>query len=188
MHGGFNNDVYGYLSSNRSSAIRIVNSILNNNFPESIHEDILQAVNLEVQEEAINRNRRDPYFRDRVLTAYEHQCAVCGFNVRVGNPLVAIEAAHIKWHQAGGPDTESNGIALCTLHHKLYDRGAFTVNDKMKVSISDQAHGTNGFSEWLLAFDGKEIRSPQRSSYYPNAIFTNWHVREVFQGYGREIS
>jgi putative restriction endonuclease len=25
---------------------------------------------------------------------------------------VALEAAHIKWHQAGGPDEESNGLAL----------------------------------------------------------------------------
>ena len=37
---------------------------------------------------------------------------------------LGIEAAHIKWHQAGGPDTEDNGLALCTLHHKRFDRGA----------------------------------------------------------------
>lgn len=41
-----------------------------------------------------------------------------GFNVRLGHQLVGVDAAHIQWHQAGGPDTEENGIALCSLHHK----------------------------------------------------------------------
>lgn len=187
VHGGFNEDIYKYLSNNRSLALRVVKSILDNNFPESIHEDILQAVNIEVNEAAIKRKKRDPSFRDRVLTAYEYQCAVCGFNVRVSNSLVGLEAAHIKWHQAGGPDTESNGIALCALHHKLFDRGAYTLNENMQVTVSDRAHGSNGLNEWLLVFSGKEIRAPQRSSFYPKISFTNWHVREVFQGYSREI-
>jgi hypothetical protein len=36
----------------------------------------------------------------------------------------------IRWHQGGGPDEESNGFALCVLHHKTFDLGAFTVNGK----------------------------------------------------------
>jgi predicted restriction endonuclease len=64
--------------------------------------------------------------------------AVCGFDVRLGNILIAIEAAHIKWHQAGGPDEERNGLALCSLHHKLFDRGVFTVSNSMSV-ISPKA-------------------------------------------------
>ena len=64
---------------------------------------------------------------------------------------VALEAAHIKWHQAGGPDEESNGLALCTMHHKLFDRGVFTLSDKMKVIVSEIANGTKGFQEWVIA-------------------------------------
>jgi len=50
------------------------------------------------------------------------------------------------------------------------------------MEISDRGHGTHGFTEWLGAYHGKTLRSPQRPSYYPEPIFVAWHVREVFQG------
>ncbi|MBU1171854.1 MAG: HNH endonuclease [Proteobacteria bacterium] len=188
VQGGFKKQIYDFLVCNKDQIPEIVSSILENNFPASIHEDILQAVGLDLEfTENIKRNR-DPNFRDRILNAYEYRCAVCGFNVRVGNSLVALEAAHIKWHQAGGPDIEENGVALCALHHKLFDRGAFTLSDNMKIIVSDRAHGTGGFEEWLMAYHGKKLIQPQRPSFFPEPQFVSWHIREVFQGDGRHPS
>ena len=45
--------------------------------------------------------RRDPSFRQRVLVAYEYQCAVCGLDLRICGITIALEAAHVRWHQAG---------------------------------------------------------------------------------------
>ena len=98
---------------------------------------------------------------------------------------VALEAAHIKWHQAGGPDEESNGLALCTMHHKLFDRGVFTLSEKMRVIVSESANGTKGFQEWVIAFHGISIRARQRPNYYPDTVAVEWHVSEVFQSPGR---
>ena len=84
----------------------------------------------------MNRQRRDPNFRANVLRAYEYRCAVCGFDVRLGPSPVALEAAHIKWHQAGGPDLEVNGLALCVLHQRLFDRGAFTLSKQLQIMVS----------------------------------------------------
>ncbi len=123
VHGGFASDVYRQLQSDRALLAGIVSRILNAHFPASIHEDILQAVGIDLEDVAAKAKIRDPHFRDRVLRAYEYRCAVCGFDVRVGDSLVGLEAAHIKWHQAGGPDEDNNGICLCTMHHKLFDRG-----------------------------------------------------------------
>jgi putative restriction endonuclease len=128
---------------------------------------------------------RSPDFRDRILRAYEYSCAVCGFDVRLGTMPVALEAAHIKWHQAGGQDEEANGLALCTLHHKLFDRGVFTLSSSMSVIVSEAADGTRGFQEWVVTFHDKAIRPPQRPTYYPDENWVAWHVREVFQGPGR---
>jgi putative restriction endonuclease len=122
---------------------------------------------------------------ERVLRAYEYSCAVCGFDVRLGTMSVALEAAHIKWHQAGGPDEESNGLALCTMHHKLFDRGVFTLSEKMRVIVSESANGTKGFQEWVITFHGSSIRAPQRPNYYPDKVAVEWHVSEVFQSPGR---
>jgi putative restriction endonuclease len=186
VHGGFTEKIYNFLISNKDQIPEIASFILEKNFPTSIHEDILKAVGIDLEYNDKIKRKRDPNFRDKILNAYEYQCAVCGFNVRVGNSLVALEAAHIKWHQAGGPDSEENGIALCALHHKLFDRGAFTLSKRRRIKVSDRAHGTKGFTEWLMAYHGKKLITPQRSSYYPEPQFVSWHVREVFQGYGRD--
>lgn len=187
VHGGFPIDIYQLLSKDHKFSAEIASRILETNFPASIHDDILQALGLDIETIASTSKIRDPRFRDRALSAYEYQCAVCGFNVRVGDSLVALEAAHIKWHQAGGPDQENNGIALCSMHHKLFDRGGFTITSDMRMKVSEIAYGTQGFNEWLMAYHGKEVRRPQRPAYYPEPTFVNWHVKEVFRGFARHI-
>lgn len=180
--GGFNDKAFELLSVDKSLVYHIANTVLNEHFPETIHEDILTAVGLNL--EYSSRKVRDPKFRDKILKAYEYSCAVCGFNVRLGHKLVAIEAAHIKWHQAGGPDLEENGIALCSMHHKLFDRGVFTINDSRKILVSEEAHGV-GFEEWLYRYHGQIVRNPIHPEYQPKESYIHWHLREVFRGPGR---
>lgn len=185
VRGGFKGPVFDQLMKDRGLLLEVIEGLLDTNSPASIHEDILQAVGLDMGVGPIATRKRSPLFRENVLRAYEYCCDVCGFNVRVGNTLVALEAAHIKWFQAGGPDSEANGVALCTMHHKLFDRGAFSLDDNMHIQISERAHGSSGFREWLMAFHSRKIRLPQRQSYYPKPSFVSWHVREVFQGPSR---
>ncbi|MGM7700523.1 phosphorothioated DNA-binding restriction endonuclease [Pseudalkalibacillus sp. Hm43] len=181
--GGFNDEVCQLLNRNPNIIEELADLILHKHFPQSIHEDILLAVGLEIR---IKKSKtRDPLFRNKILRAYEYSCAVCGFNIRLGNNLVAIEAAHIKWFQLGGPDTEQNGIALCSLHHKLFDRGVFTLTNKRQLIVSEEAHGTKGFREWLMNYHGNYLKSPINNSYSPNEAYLNWHFREVFRGEAR---
>ena len=74
----------------------------------------MDAVGLEIQFEQTLRRRRDPAFRERVLMAYQYRCAVCGYDLRLGTQQVALEAAHIKWHQAGGPGSRHCGACART--------------------------------------------------------------------------
>lgn len=57
-------------------------------------------------------------FRERVLQAYQHQCAFCRFR-----HVELLDAAHIvpDSHPEGEPVVR-NGLALCTLHHAAFDR------------------------------------------------------------------
>lgn len=181
--GGFNEEVLSLLQNNEALIQESAELLLNEHFPETIHQDLLDEVGLDF---SLRRKRkRDPHFRDKILKAYEYSCAVCGFNVRLGHNLVAIDAAHIQWYQAGGPDTEENGIALCSLHHKLFDRGVFTITEERVMLVAEQAHGTQGFEEWLMRFHGKKMRSPIHPVYMPKENFINWHIREVFRGPAR---
>jgi putative restriction endonuclease len=95
---------------------------------------------------------------------------------------VGLEAAHIKWHQAGGPDTINNGLALCVMHHKLLDLGVFTVSDGRQIQISDRVHGYHGPDEWIFRYQGKSLAVPQSPDDLPHPTFLRWHQREVFKG------
>lgn len=165
--------------------------LLDQNFPDTLHQDILDSVGLDVEKLTDNFQirrvrRRDPQFRENILKAYEYQCAVCGFGVRLKHRVLALEAAHIMWHQAGGPDVEINGLALCATHHKLFDLGAFTVNQDLRLLVSDEVNGM-GANVWLLQHHGKSINPPQKKAFYPNPDFTTWHVNEVFKGGYRDL-
>lgn len=153
--------------------------LLDAHFPErTYHEDIASAVGLELGPAP---RRRDPRFRDRVLVAYGYSCAVCGFDLRLKNAPLAVEAAHIKWHQAGGPSVAPNGLALCTMHHKLFDRGAMAVSEDRRIVVSSLVNGSTGFEEYLGPFDGRPLREPRSPEQIPLEEYVQWHVREVFK-------
>jgi len=185
--GGLKPAIYDALAQDEPLLRDIVQGLLDGHFPPSMHEDILEAVGLRhayEYRESIRRVR-DPQFRYQVLVAYEQRCAVCGFDVRLGHSPLGIEAAHIRWVQAGGPDVPENGLALCALHHKLFDRGAFTLSKARQVRISEQAHGSTGLQEWLLQFHGRPLRRPVHARYLPSARYIRWHGKEVFRGPSR---
>jgi putative restriction endonuclease len=184
--GGFTEEVHTLLDNDQKLVRNLAKLILDQYFDDTLQQDILDQVGLELEDET--RLVRSPDFRDRVLRAYEYRCAVCGFNVRLGDSLVAVEAAHIKWHCYGGPDSEENGIALCSLHHKLFDKGAFTLVDSFILQVAENAHGTCGFDEWLMRYHNRPIRQPQSPDYYPKGNYTKWHFREVFRGPSRYAS
>lgn len=183
--GGFTEDVDAALRTNPEAVRTIAHALLDAHFPATVHEDILSAVGLDLEPSWIPRVRRDPAFRTRVLTAYEHRCAVCGLDLRLGGVQIALDAAHIQWFQAGGPDSIENGLALCALHHKLFDRGAFTISTSHHIVLSERVHGGTGFDIHLLAFHGALLRPPQTRRYLPHEPFLEWHHREVFQGPAR---
>ncbi len=189
--GGFNDDVFQLLKADKNLVREIAEMLLDMHFPESLHEDILSAIGLDISYSntytLTKVSKRDPAFREKILRAYGYSCAVCGFNVRLGQKLVGVEAAHIKWHQAGGPDIENNGIALCSMHHKLYDLGVFTINTEHNIIVSQNAHGTQGLDDWLLRYHSQKLTKPIQISYMPELEFLDWNVREVFKGEGLSV-
>src|SRR5262249_14768122 len=138
--GGFREDVFKTLKARPEVARHIARELLVAHFPASLHEPIADEVGVTL--EATERSRaRDPGFRSAVLAAWGHACAFCGFSVQLDNFDLGLEAAHIRWVQAGGPDAVANGLACCSLHHLAFDRGGISVNDDMTVLVSARLHG-----------------------------------------------
>lgn len=178
--GAFPLDVLSQLDASPELVQSLAEQLLWDHFPESIHQDILDAVGLSLEPRSA-RSPRDPTFRYRVLVAYEFRCALCNLDIRIGNVTVGLEAAHIRWHRAGGDDNESNGLALCCLHHKLFDLGAFTVHPDNRILVSEHVHGTGGFDDVLLRYRNENVRPPVQDEHRPRSESLAWHRREVFK-------
>ncbi len=185
--GGFPPAVRAALERDPQLVATIAQRIVDAHFPESIRNDVLAAVGLSIdplgsvtgQDAA---RRRDPAFREKVLLAYQYRCGVCGHDLRLGHQTIGLEAAHIKWFQAKGPDIVPNGIALCSLHHKVFDLGAFTVlPETYQMVFSQQLNGSDETANRMLVYHGAGLILPQSSDYLPQPEFLEWHRKEVFK-------
>ena len=184
--GSFPPEELEFLKSKFRNIQIVAKRVLEANFPETLHRDILDTVGLDLDIADV-APKRNPNFRRKVLRAYEARCCVCGYDIRLGNRIAGLEAAHIMWRTVGGPDDESNGLALCVLHHKAFDLGAFTVErDGRTIACSQELSGTNK-TEWIIGFHGSKIKEPQSRKYYPAEKYLNWHRKTIFKAPKREI-
>ena len=191
VSGGFPPEIRDAFQKNPALVAEVARRVLDAHFPESIRQDVLDAVGLSLEPADTGASdpaarRRDPAFREKVLRAYEFRCCVCGQDLRLKQQVIALEAAHIKWFQAGGPDVEQNGLALCSLHHKVFDLGAFTIRPADYVMVFSQH--LVGNAEKLLSYHGAGIQLPQSGSYLPSAEFLDWHEDQVFKKPRRDVS
>lgn len=70
-------------------------------------------------------------FRERVLLAYQNQCALCKLKHRE-----LLDAAHIiaDKEDIGDPIIQ-NGLALCKIHHAAYDKNIIGINQDFQIKV-----------------------------------------------------
>ncbi len=188
IRGGLAQDVLSVLETDPYLAWRIVQSLLDDFFPPSLHEAILLNVNLAdkmglgtLTGTKSRNGGRDRDFREVVLRVYKSRCALCKLDVQVAGQPIGLEAAHIKWHSAGGPAQIANGMALCALHHQFFDRGLFTVLSNFTVKVSELAAG-NSVKESLSKYRELVLPGlPDHPDQRPASKFLEWHKQAVFQ-------
>lgn len=107
-------------------------------------------------------------FRERVLRAYQEQCAIC----RLRHDEL-LEAAHIlpDSHPKGEPIVP-NGLALCALHHAAFDRNILGIRPdfivEVRVDILREEDGPM-LEHGLQGFQGKTIARPRSRDLWPRA-------------------
>ncbi len=153
-------------------------------FPPTVVPDLLIAVGFDPEVSALApiapARRRSSDWPRVVLAAWDRQCAFCGFDGQLGGQTVGIDAAHIRWFTHGGPDELNNGLALCTLHHKLLDRGVLGLDDKASIVVSAHYSARTESGRRLYDLHGRPLR-PRPGSPLPAAEHLAWHRREVFR-------
>ncbi|MGC9382442.1 phosphorothioated DNA-binding restriction endonuclease [Streptomyces sp. MH13] len=166
----------------------IARLLLDLHFPPSLHGELCEAVGLDLEPAETGRlvtarRRRDPRMRELVLTAYEYRCAFCGYDGRIGMVPVGLEAAHVRWWAFDGPDDIENGLCLCSLHHKLFDKGALGIGDDRRILVSQRFVGhSSAAREYVTALAGRTLVGPQPGTLPVAAAHRDWHARQVFRG------
>ena len=170
--------------SNRNTFDKIVNQLLVEHFSETQFEDILNACGLSTNAKVfVSRNQRDPEFRQSVLDAYGHKCAICDYNIQFRTKIIGLEAAHIQWHNSEGPDIVQNGIALCSMHHKLLDYGAIGFNDNYELIAAKGLSGSPMQLDYLIySHEGKQMALPRNGVEEPSVEYLRWQRKEIFKG------
>jgi len=118
------------------------------------------------------------FFRRAVLSAYDFTCCICGVDMQE-----LLIASHIvSWSRNESTRTDpQNGLCLCALHDRAFDRGLLSVNaETYQVEVSRRvlASRSSFVGAILTAFDGESIRLPRR--FAPKDEYLDWHAQNVF--------
>ncbi|SDH31991.1 putative restriction endonuclease [Lentzea fradiae] len=165
-----------------AAARRLVES----EFPPTVAPDVLAAVGMDPDTVLgtagvpVTRRQRQSSWPATILQAWDRQCAFCGFDGQLGAATVGVEAAHIRWFAFDGPDTPDNGLALCSLHHKLFDHGVLGLNHDLRITVSAKftSRTTTGRAVYELH---ERPLDPRPGTTPPAADHISWHTREVFK-------
>lgn len=115
-----------------------------------------------------------PEFRGRVIRAYQTRCSVC--SLAHGELL---DAAHIVDDSDAlmGQPVVSNGLSLCTLHHRAYDRSFLGITPDFVVEINqallDEVDGPM-LKHGLQEMHGRTLTRPQRKGDWPDPDRLAW--------------
>ena len=109
-------------------------------------------------------------FRERVLSAYRHQCAFC--RLRHSELL---DAAHIiPDSDPRGEPIVSNGISLCRLHHAAFDKFFLGVRPdriiEVRRDVLEEIDGPT-LQHAIQALHGQSIVLPTRLAEQPSTVF-----------------
>ncbi|MCD0448681.1 HNH endonuclease [Actinocorallia sp. API 0066] len=190
LHPGFARD----LLADPGLLAQVVRLLLDTNFEGGLHADVCAAANLmpELAQTAavaafdkgdLPTANRDPILRQKILLAYDCRCAFCGFEGWIGTTVIGLEAARLRWWAFDGQDDPTNCLCLCSLHHRLFDKGVLGLTPNGKILVSRQFVGTTETSRRLVTdLSGRVFHPPQPGFARPDARNIAWHTRQVFRG------
>jgi putative restriction endonuclease len=105
-------------------------------------------------------------FRGRVLAAYRDACAICRLK-----ELQLLDAAHIVGDaQPSGEPLVSNGLSLCSIHHRAFDQNLVGISPDYEVHVSARLlEDEDGpMLDLLKTFHREPIAVPTRYVWRPD--------------------
>jgi putative restriction endonuclease len=124
------------------------------------------ALRRQYAQATVRRRLHQPVFRERVLIAYSFQCALC----RLRHPEL-LDAAHIKEDSEGGDPVVPNGVAMCALHHRSFDKNVLAVRPdyliEVRWDVREERDGPT-LIHALQGLHGEKMLLPRRRAAWPD--------------------
>jgi putative restriction endonuclease len=117
------------------------------------------------------------FFRRTVLSSYNIRCCISGVEI----PQLLTAGHIIPWSVSKAHRLNpENGLALCVLFDKAFDRGLMAIDDNFKVIYSSRVKSSanNFVKSALLRYEGLKITFPTR--FCPKQEFLSWHRDNLF--------
>lgn len=140
---------------------------------EALQDPFVFDAERKTVEVVLNKKVRSRLFRERVISAYDKQCALTGMRLINGGGRAEVQAAHIKSVEHDGPDSVNNGIALSGTIHWMFDRGLLSLSDDYVILVSRKVNNIDEVGR-LINKDRKAIL-PKNSSDWPHPKYLEWH-------------
>ena len=90
-------------------------------------------------------------------------------------------AAHVRWHSQQGPDEITNALALCALHHTLFNLGVLGITEDRLIRVSSLYVARNEAGLAVDALAGKPLLIPRPHQPTVDVIHISWHDNQVFE-------
>lgn len=115
-----------------------------------------------MEKDAVAKQRiNQDFFRNAVLIAYNFSCCISGLGI-----CEMLEACHIlAWNDDILNRTNpKNGLCMCSLFHKAYDKNFIGISPDYKIIISDRMmeKSVDNFRAFFKSLNGQKINMPHR--------------------------
>jgi putative restriction endonuclease len=120
------------------------------------------------------------FFRTVILTSYRRRCCVCGLPV----PGMLIASHIVPWRDAEKDRLNPhNGLCLCVLHDRGFDRGFMTVGDDYELIVGralDHYLPNEAIEAHFKTHHGRLIQLPDK--FIPTQELLSIHREKYFKG------
>lgn len=123
------------------------------------------------------------FFRAMILTGYRSQCAIC--EIPVASLLVA---SHIvPWSvDKSLRMNPRNGLCLCNLHDRAFDRGLITINRDYRIFVDSslqELRNIESIATSFLKYEAQALHVPER--WLPDPAFLDVHANLAREQFSR---
>ncbi|MBP1629295.1 MAG: endonuclease [Bacteroidetes bacterium] len=150
--------------------------------PEYDYKKRIEVIETELSKDEFQEEIfvRGSIFKREIPKLYSYTCCISGLRVDSSENISIIDACHIVPFSESKNDKLTNGLALCPLLHRAFDRGLISISTDYRVIINKNFEEIGNSSYSIKQFENVNIILPQNELFYPSIESLRSHNTRFF--------